>query len=134
MRTVCQYFLVLALIFVQSCAFFPVESEDQELAEQCELKTRSLDLKVKVYMNEVGTMGCNNEACLLIPFVIVPVGSFVVSGSIVLTGNTLHWLEYQSKCNLGLKLPLGEKLEPTALATECILTCELSTGKCECME
>ena len=139
-----KYYLMLVVIFLQSCAFFPVESRDQDLAEECELTTRSLDLSVRNYLSGVGTMGCNNEACLLIPFVIVPVGSFIVSGSIVLTGNTLHWLEYQSKCNLGLEFfPSGETIKPIStappgptapLVKECVLRCELSTGKCECME
>lgn len=35
----------------------------------------------------------------MIQGIAVPAGSFVVSGSIVLIGNTLHWLEYQGRCN-----------------------------------
>ena len=33
--------------------------------------------------------------CILAIGVVIPAGTFVVSGSIVIVGNTLHWLEYQ---------------------------------------
>ena len=39
-----------------------------------------------------------NPACLLGIAVVVPAASLVVSGSVVLAGNTLHWLEYQGRC------------------------------------
>lgn len=42
------------------------------------------------------------SACLLTFGVIVPAGTFIVSGSIVLVNNTLHWLEYQGRCDKGL--------------------------------
>jgi len=51
--------------------------------------------------------GCEDIACILVsPFVkliVVPVGSFVisgvVSGSVVVVGNTIHWIERQGKCD-----------------------------------
>jgi len=30
--------------------------------------------------------------------IVIPAGSFVLSGGIILVGNTLHWLEYQGTC------------------------------------
>jgi len=49
--------------------------------------------------------GCGNTAesgaCFLAVAVGVPAVSFVVSGSAVLVGNTLHWLEYQGTCETG---------------------------------
>jgi hypothetical protein len=34
--------------------------------------------------------------------VVIPAGSLVVSGSIVLSSNTLRWLEYQGHCDEGV--------------------------------
>ena len=43
---------------------------------------------------------CHEPECLLVmaPIVAISVGSLVVSGSIVVTGNTIHWLEKQGRC------------------------------------
>ena len=40
--------------------------------------------------------------CLALTGVVIPAGSFVVSGSIVLSSNTLRWLEYQGHCDDGV--------------------------------
>ena len=49
--------------------------------------------------------GClNNRDCAvgaLAGVIVVTAGSAVISGSIVVTGNTLHWLEYQGTCSDG---------------------------------
>jgi hypothetical protein len=33
---------------------------------------------------------------------VIPAGSLIVSGTIVFTGNTIRWLEYQGKCEEGV--------------------------------
>ena len=38
-------------------------------------------------------------ACLLAIGIVVPVGSYVVANSIVLTGNTLSWIEQRGGCD-----------------------------------
>ncbi len=45
-----------------------------------------------------GNLNCHDEACLAV-ILAVSAGSFIVSGSIVLTNNTVHWLEYQGTCS-----------------------------------
>jgi len=49
--------------------------------------------------------GCiNNRDCVvgaLAGVIVVTAGSAIISGSIVITGNTLHWLEYQGTCSDG---------------------------------
>ncbi len=49
--------------------------------------------------------GCiNNRDCavgVLAGVIVVTAGSAIISGSIVVTGNTLHWLEYQGTCSDG---------------------------------
>jgi hypothetical protein len=45
---------------------------------------------------------CHNAECLLFTLIGVPViaaTSFIVSGSIVVIGNTLHWIEKQGTCD-----------------------------------
>lgn len=74
----------------------------------CELTTRKLTLDVSAegvdeavdaMLHMIGE--CDDSECLaLIPVAIaaVPVTSFAVSGSIVVAGNTMHWLEQQGRC------------------------------------
>lgn len=51
-----------------------------------------------------GSARCHSDECeaLLIVVAAIPVGSFIVSGSIVLVGNTVHWLEQQGRCDDGV--------------------------------
>ncbi len=121
------------VMLLSSCAVFSPEiSDDQSYGQECELKTKKLDLSVEV-LPLMELEGCN-EKCLILP-AIVSGGTLVVSGSIVLTKNTLHWLEYQGKCNLGFGKYLtnseGEKVE--VMTQSCVLECDLETGQCECM-
>jgi hypothetical protein len=51
------------------------------------------------------------EACLLGMAIVVPAGSFLVSGSLVMIGNTMHWLEYQGTCDNGFILKSYEKFK-----------------------
>ncbi len=83
-----------------SCAFIPKESEDQEYREACNMQTKRLTLSVEAIDGRPCDSSIDANACLMIWGVIVPVGSFVVSGSIVFVGNTLHWLEYQGTCEV----------------------------------
>lgn len=67
------------------------------------MATRSLDLDYETM--SVGSCGGSDEAaaaCLAIFGIVIPVGSLVASGSVVLVGNTLHWLEYHGTCDDGL--------------------------------
>lgn len=52
-----------------------------------------------------GNIGCRTSdvdcSALLAGVIVVTAGSALISGSIVLTGNTLHWLEYQGTCSDG---------------------------------
>ena len=67
------------------------------------MKIQKLTLDAKG-LDEGGlcTATLNNDeavACLLTMAIVIPVGSLLVSGSIVLVGNSLHWLEYQGRCD-----------------------------------
>ena len=121
------------VMLLSSCALFtPEVSKDQSYATECVLKTHKLDLGVAVVPWQE-TEGCD-ERCLVLP-ALVSGSTLVVSGSIVLTNNTLHWLEYQGKCNLGFGKYLtnseGEEVE--VMTQSCVLECDLETGQCECI-
>jgi hypothetical protein len=100
----CSRFLLLASIILSTaCAFYPTTSKQQDHANKCNMATRSLDLEYDV-MIATGCGGSNEEAaaCLAIMGIVIPIGTLVASGSIVLVGNTLHWLEYHGTCDDGL--------------------------------
>lgn len=91
--------LIFSVSFVlTSCAFTPTASEHQPYYVDCGLLTKKLTLK-STELNSVDN--CNDDdkfgQCLVKMGLIVPV-SYIVSGSIVLVGNTIHWSEYKLSC------------------------------------
>lgn len=79
------------------CVAVPaVDYDDASL--RCNTYTQSMTLKTVEMQG--GKIYCNDEACLAL-ILAVSAGSVVVPGSIVLTNNTIHWLEYQGTCNDG---------------------------------
>lgn len=95
-------YLPLGLVFlISACAFYPQVSEQQEYASQCELLTRWLELdseKLDVLDSCSGIDGEAGLVCLAAIGIVVPTTTLLVSGSITVAGNTLHWLEYQGRC------------------------------------
>lgn len=89
------FFSTISLL--TSCIFVPEESKNQDYADNCNMFSKELTLSAQ----EIKGHKCNSDAgaCLMVYGVIVPVGSFVISGSIVVIGNTLHWLESIGSCS-----------------------------------
>ena len=87
------------LLFLSGCTFLPATSEDQSYADRCEMLTKKLTLTSEYFDLH---HGCGNDAntpmCYLASAIGVPAISFVVSGSIVMVGNTINWFEYQGTC------------------------------------
>ncbi len=76
----------------------PMVDNDDTASNSCHTHTRSMSLKV---LDENPLMrGCHDDECLAAALVI-SAGSALISGTIVLTGNTVHWLEYQGTCSDG---------------------------------
>ncbi len=99
----------LIAFLIQGCIALPktVPKEDQE----CLLLTKSLtidyytspdmiDEAVDEMLNAL-TSDCHEPECLLLfaPIIAITAGSFVISGSIVVAGNTIHWIEEQGRCD-----------------------------------
>jgi len=106
-------FLLVTLVMA-SCVFVPEKAVKQKYSNECKMFTKKLTLTaIEDHLSCAGVHNNNAEACLLIYGVVVPLGSFVISGGIVLTNNTLHWLEYQGTCDEGILLKSVDKLKRT---------------------
>lgn len=99
MNTTTYGLMLILSALLTSCVFVPKVSDKQEYAEECEMLTRNLTLSAEaMHIDTDCGNGADPAACLIAFGVIIPAGSFIVSGSIVLIGNTLHWIEYQGTC------------------------------------
>lgn len=121
--------LVFLLVFIQSCAFVTEETEIVLESEQCRVQQKNLDLKVQSLEN-TALATCVGQGCA-IAMLVVPVGSFVASGSVVLANNVINWVEYQGKCNIP-ELFAG-KQDPDRIEETCLLQCNKETGMCKCI-
>lgn len=84
-----------------ACAFVPRVAENQD--NQCELVTKELTLEL-VGADPGGVVGinCSTPECVIAPLAVaaaVSTATLIVSGSIVVIGNTIHWLEQEGKCD-----------------------------------
>ena len=85
--------MVLVIFILSGCFYVPKVAERQD--STCELITKSLTLE------NIGTAdnypsGCKDK-CVL--FAIgVTASSVIVSGSVVVAGNTIYWLEKKGRC------------------------------------
>lgn len=85
--------LVSCLFVLQSCAFTPKKVVDR--SQSCKLSTPKLTLEA----NKMDIPNkCVDRLCLVTLGVVVPASSFVLSGSIVVAGNVVRWVEYQGSC------------------------------------
>ncbi len=91
--------ILLLLACVCSCAYVPSSSGKQDLYNECDMTTKKLSIE------KIGDADfCFKDAKLNELIGCLVVGGFVastsavVSGSIVLIGNTIHWVEYQTTC------------------------------------
>jgi len=91
-----------------ACAFVPKVDHKQKYARNCEMYTKELTLDAV----SLGGLDCGGNSSCVVVASLVPVTTFLVSGSIVLVGNTVHWLEYQGSCDESLLHSSINKLIP----------------------
>jgi hypothetical protein len=115
MRILKTFPTILLAFSVSACVYVPVVDESKESASDCQTITKHMSMQNLFEMESRGTHGrsngipinisggCTSEcaAAILAAVVVVSAGSAIISGSIVLTGNTVHWLEYQGTCSDG---------------------------------
>lgn len=92
-----RLFLGLAALLVQACVFVPRTTISYD--EQCQFERRQMTLQAA----QIGAIGsCHGRECAaaLAALGVVAAASAVISGSIVVVGNVVYWLERQGKCAL----------------------------------
>ena len=126
-QVICYVFFISLVNGLLACTFLPgIKEEQPYVSEQCKLVTRRLDLdiyggmdklktaeeKAAIKSNTAKTAKTTSSGSWYNPnmppeSILVLVGiatvwagaTFIVSGSIVVTGNILHWSEYQGRCD-----------------------------------
>ena len=100
-----RHLTLIASLFLSAC--FSAKSEVSNLDPDCHLSSKSWELEFQrdVPGLQIASQACNSAECLLSLLVsgsAVTATSFIVSGSIVVVGNTIHWLEKQGTCKKGV--------------------------------
>jgi len=93
--------VIFLLFLLTACAFYPKVVANQHLS--CELVTKQLTIDGFGEVPDVS--GCTDSDCIITILggaAVIGIVSFVVSGSIVITGNTIHWIEQEGRCNDGV--------------------------------
>lgn len=100
-----RVFSLILLLFLSACVYVPVVQDAPPEEAACKTLTKDLSLETRDFEGGGLNQGCNrNQECLnalLMTATVVTAGSAIISGSIVLTGKTIHWLEYQGTCSDG---------------------------------
>jgi hypothetical protein len=78
----------------------PVSNHDADSAT-CKTFTNSMFLDEKEIKGHIECPASSDPMVCLVAIAAVPAGSFIISGSIVVSNNTIHWLEYQGTCSDG---------------------------------
>ena len=87
--------LPLTLLLLGGCVYMP------ETTVRYDAKCGVYEKKMTMQPYQVGTlMGCRDEGCVtgLVAAGVVSAASAVISGSVVVVGNVVSWLEKQGQC------------------------------------
>ncbi len=88
---------LLITLFISGCVVYPKEVRTYD--PKCNIETRRLELRtegVNVYCS--GSSGRDAGACA-VALIAVGAATAIVSGSIVVVGNFVYWLEELGTCN-----------------------------------
>lgn len=86
---------LLVVVWLGGCVYLPRTTTAYD--EKCGTYQRHMTLEVR---QAATLMGCVNESCVaaLVLFGAVSAATAVVSGSVVVVGNMVYWLEKQGQC------------------------------------
>ena len=90
-------FSIITLAFALSSCVVPVVDKVEATPSSCQTTTRSMSLQM-ADQNVFIHGSCHDQTCLTAALAVFA-GSAIISGSIVLTNNAVHWLEYQGTCS-----------------------------------
>jgi len=95
------YFVFLLLIGLQGCVAYPEVAWNRADYKRCDLITRELEFKVTdhKYNGKVQFRSLEELVSFLVATGVVFSTSAVITGSIVIAGNTIHFLEKQGRCD-----------------------------------
>lgn len=100
-------FMALASVLFLLTSCFVVHTETH-YDEDCDLHSKQYELVFNddepywVFENLEHSMRCDDSECVVAHVAAaaaLPVTSFIVSGSVVVVGNSINWLEKQGKCD-----------------------------------
>jgi hypothetical protein len=89
--------LALVAALLQGCVFFPHTTTVYD--EACKLETKQMTLRPEQF-GYIGSCGGRECVYVLVALGAVSAASAVISGSIVVVGNVVYWLEKRGKCAL----------------------------------
>lgn len=95
--------ILSAAVLVSSCIVVP--KRVQYYDRDCDVVAKSYELTTKQFSILEGAKDCSDDDCVkqiagyALGTAVVGSVSAIVSGSIVVAGNTVYWLEKQGKCN-----------------------------------
>ncbi len=89
--------LFSSVLILSSCSVV-AEREEVKSYSNCEISNPSWKIKTE---DLAKSDACKHAhpACLPVLGIFVPAMTTIVSGSIYVVGNSIHWLEYQGKCD-----------------------------------
>lgn len=96
-----SWLIILSLVF-EGCVYLPKTVESVE-DETCNLITRKIIIERAGDLSPGVILGCYDEACILViaAALAVPTATYIVSGSMAVAGNSIHWLEKEGRCDDG---------------------------------
>lgn len=97
-----KYITIFALFFLLSgCAVVPKFAKDtnESHGEGCELLTRKMELDIIGHNNSCNEININGRLVCLGIAGTVMAATAIISGSIMIAGNTIHWIEKKGKCD-----------------------------------
>lgn len=87
--------MLIILIFLTSCTYLPKVVHDPDNA-RCNLATSKRTIELD---SAPGNINVNDCPECLVAIGLYSSATAIISGSIALIGNTVHWLEKQIKCD-----------------------------------
>ena len=86
---------VISAVFISGCIYLPQTSTTYNA--ECKIDERHMTLEGR-QVAEIAN--CSNEGCtaMLIAAGVVSAATAVVSGSVVVAGNVVYWLEKKGQC------------------------------------
>ena len=116
--------IIMTTLFISACIALPATREVTN--NNCDLVTREMYIDSHTINNFHLNVAGNGEGIVVLAVtgLVIYSVSWVISGSIVLTGNTVHWLETKGRCN-------ERKTETVEISKDDNLACKIDNGQCK---